>query len=382
MKRLAGFWKQIAEGWTVQRIAAVLIVAGLAVFVAGVVNQACTRTGWSNLGETLNHVISDFYANVSVDCLSIAFAVLVIDQLNEQRAETERKAQLICDMAHPTDNGITTKAVQELRARGWLMDGSLVNANLRYANLEGSHIWEANLQGADFNMANFKGALIGGSNLQEALLINANFQGANLGKVNLERAEIGNTNLERANLQQANLRDAMLDWVKLKGAFLSQADFHGAEGLTDELLATVYDLHYATMCDGSRYDGRYCLYGDIELASCTTGQPIVPSSAGVGGCPNTFVSPSRLRAASRMGRGSMHRRPGLGASAAASARWTEHVECSWCSCQRTWRTTTRAWPTFSGSCRRGCRWHWSFGTRAGIRRRCSNCWSITVRPIV
>src|SRR5258706_14765531 len=95
MKRLAGFWKKVTTGWTVQRIAAVLIVAGLVVFVAGATSQYCACGGWSNLGDVLNHMIGDFYANVSVDCLSIAFAILVIERLNERRAEQDLKAQLI-----------------------------------------------------------------------------------------------------------------------------------------------------------------------------------------------------------------------------------------------------------------------------------------------
>ena len=81
MKRLATFRKQVIAGWTVQRIAAVLVVIGVVVFVAGVVNKHCACAGWPNLGEILNDTISDFYANVSVDCLSVAFAILVIDQL-------------------------------------------------------------------------------------------------------------------------------------------------------------------------------------------------------------------------------------------------------------------------------------------------------------
>src|SRR5262245_40204420 len=39
MKRLADFRKHVIAGWTVQRIAAVLIVVGLVVLVVGVVNQ-------------------------------------------------------------------------------------------------------------------------------------------------------------------------------------------------------------------------------------------------------------------------------------------------------------------------------------------------------
>src|SRR6266545_2693593 len=97
MKRLAGLLKRLTERLTeritVQQIAAVLVVAGLVVFVVGIVNKHCTCAGLPNLGDTLNDTISDLYANVGVDCLSIAFAILVIDQLNERRAEEQEKAK-------------------------------------------------------------------------------------------------------------------------------------------------------------------------------------------------------------------------------------------------------------------------------------------------
>ena len=111
MTRLTSWWKKVAEGWTVQQIAAVLIVVGIVVFVVGVVNQNCICAGWPNLGDVLYRTIGDFYANVSVDCLSIAFAILVIDRLNERRAERALKAQLIREMGS-TDNGIALRAVE------------------------------------------------------------------------------------------------------------------------------------------------------------------------------------------------------------------------------------------------------------------------------
>jgi hypothetical protein len=94
MKRLTGFRKKVIEGWTMQRIAAVLILVGVVVFVFGAATQYCLCIGWPNLGDVLNHMIGDFYANLSVGCLSIAFAILVIDRLNERRIEKELKAQL------------------------------------------------------------------------------------------------------------------------------------------------------------------------------------------------------------------------------------------------------------------------------------------------
>src|SRR5581483_1575277 len=116
--------KKSANGWTVHWIAAVLIVVGVAVFAGGVINEHCTCPSWPNLGQMLNDIIIDFYANVSIDCLSIAFTILVIDRLNERRADEELKEQLIRQL-HNTDKGLLEQALAELRARGWLEDGSL-----------------------------------------------------------------------------------------------------------------------------------------------------------------------------------------------------------------------------------------------------------------
>jgi Pentapeptide repeats (9 copies)/Pentapeptide repeats (8 copies) len=227
MKRLAGFWKQIVEGWTVQRIAAVLIVVGLVVFVVGVVNKHCACAGWANLGETLNDVISDFYANVSVDCLSIAFAILVVDRLNGRRAEQELKAQLIREMGS-TDNRIALRAVKELRVRGWLEDGTLRGSNFHGANLRGADFSNTNLRGTRFDHANrhkshFNEAKIRGASFKSANLRESDFENADLREANLEWAKLQGAGLFRADLQNANCT-----YANLRGAFLSDANLKGA----------------------------------------------------------------------------------------------------------------------------------------------------------
>ena len=223
MKRLAGFWKQVIDGWTVQRIAAVLIVIGLVVFVFGVVTQYCACVGWPNLGDVLNHMIGDFYANVSVDCLSIAFAILVIDRLNGRRAEQELKAQLIREMGS-SDNGIALKAARELLGREWFTDDMLKGAYLIHADLQG--------------------AMLSAFNLEEAILT----------KANLRKATLTNTNLQGANLFG----------VAINHAALALANLKNARNLTEQQLVTAFSLTLTIMPDGSRYDGRYSLYGDYE----------------------------------------------------------------------------------------------------------------------
>jgi uncharacterized protein YjbI with pentapeptide repeats len=240
MKQLAGFWKNIAKGWTVQRIAAVLIVAGLAVFVFGAITQYCACVGWPNLGDVLNHMIGDFYANVSVDALSIAFAILVLDRLNEQRAEEQEKAkeqqvkaeaeaqlkaQLIREMGS-RDNGVALRAINELRARQWLVDGTLRGIDLSFTDLQ-----RADLQSAD------------------------------LRDTNLYRA-----NLQSTYLRDANLRGANLDKVNLRGSNLRRSDLTNTNGLHDNQIITILLLQGAIMSDARIYNGRFNLRGDIVTA--------------------------------------------------------------------------------------------------------------------
>jgi hypothetical protein len=56
----------------------------------------------------LSELIKAFYANISVDCISTAIAILVIDKLNDNRQQDILKAQLIREMASP-DNGIALR---------------------------------------------------------------------------------------------------------------------------------------------------------------------------------------------------------------------------------------------------------------------------------
>jgi len=145
------------------------------------------------------------------------------------------KYQLIKKLSNPT-NQVVLEAIDTLRKLGWLTDGSLANANLRF-----SHIQNANLQGAD---------------LQKANLNMADMRWANLSQVNLQGAC-----LSRANLYQADLQDANLD-----GACLNGANLQCARNLQEAQLARAHSLLGATLPDGSRYDGRYHLEGDLQCA--------------------------------------------------------------------------------------------------------------------
>ena len=47
-----------------------------------------------SFGENLNWVFSNFYANLATELLSIALTILIIDKLNNNRAEEQTKLQI------------------------------------------------------------------------------------------------------------------------------------------------------------------------------------------------------------------------------------------------------------------------------------------------
>jgi uncharacterized protein YjbI with pentapeptide repeats len=127
-------------------------------------------------------------------------------------------------------------AVEELRRRGHLEDGTLRWVYLRYVNLQGLDLSDANLQNTDLNMAKLQGVDLSGANLVET------------------------------RLNKANLRFSLMAGANLKGAFLNQANLQGILDLTEEQLSQAYKLRGTTMPDGSRYDGRFNLEGDLADA--------------------------------------------------------------------------------------------------------------------
>jgi hypothetical protein len=172
-----------------------------------VIALAIALIGYLNLHHWLTPfpIVADFYANVSTELASIALTVLVIDALNERRSIQQEKESLILQMSSPT-NSIAREAVRVLRRRGWLTDGSLKGINLQHANLR------------------------------------------------------------KAFLEKADLRDVFLYKTELEDAYLQWANLQGARKLEEHQLAQVKYLRGATLPDGSRYNGRFNLRGDLSWA--------------------------------------------------------------------------------------------------------------------
>jgi uncharacterized protein YjbI with pentapeptide repeats len=145
------------------------------------------------------------------------------------------KLELMNKLRSP-DNKVVLQAVEELRVRGWLGDGSL----------RGVALCQAQLQGCD--------------------LMGANMSTIDLHQAQLTWADLSNANLMGAKLTRANLSGANFSKADLTGADLYKANLRGANNLTDEQLKRVKRLWGATMPDGNPYDGRFNLAGDLEIA--------------------------------------------------------------------------------------------------------------------
>lgn len=236
---------RILDRITVEQIGFVLALTGLAIVLWGHITQ------YGGLNPRL--LFDELYANLGSEMASIALTILIIDRLNQRREQRQHKRRLIREMGS-RDSSTALRAVDELRASGWLTDGSLVHADLKYANLEDAILDGADLRSAYLTFANLRRADLRSARLEQAILRQAD----------LQEALLLNADLRHTKLLDANLQHAKLQGAQLAGASLVNAQLKGARGLTDDRLAECARLQNAVMPNGTRYDGRYNLPGDLE----------------------------------------------------------------------------------------------------------------------
>ena len=163
-------------------------------------------------------------------------------QQRDEQAEQERleaEAAKLEDLLHRLTSRVNSEAMrasEELRFCGWIEDGTLDDCNVTGADLQNCNFARARMRRVRFHRAN----------LREASFYYADLRGAFL--VGVDASE------------------AIFRGADLTGAYLQGANLTGAAGLTPQQLSTCARLKGATMPDGSRYDGRYNLRGDVKKA--------------------------------------------------------------------------------------------------------------------
>jgi hypothetical protein len=225
MSKLRGWWHSLSEATRLRLLIIPILLIGTILPTVWGLRQ---NPDWSGLAI-------NFGTGMGGTLVTFILIDLLLGSREKHEAEEHEKARLIRQV-HSRDNGLTLIAIEELRAHGWLLDGTLLGANLVNANLQAGY-------------------------LRRAVLPEVNLR-----RANLQRARLGKTDLRGADLEDAELVGADLDDARLQGAKIALAQ-----------LARVNRLRGTMMPDGRRYDGQLNLPGDIDDAAAvgiTTSDPL------------------------------------------------------------------------------------------------------------
>ncbi|MCA9914656.1 MAG: pentapeptide repeat-containing protein [Anaerolineae bacterium] len=183
-------------------------------------------TGWM-LGlltipalRILNTDIASFVENLVPEAVGIAFTVLILDRLNENRAREALQDRLLRE-ASGQANEAAKAAIDWMRSENWHAEPvSLMKGyNFTRARLDGAALWRGDLEGSNFYKAELSGANI----------YRADLRNANLAFANLTRADLIAADLRGANLQGAILKDVKWYHHKQDSAILPDGSKWTAE---------------------------------------------------------------------------------------------------------------------------------------------------------
>lgn len=218
------FGNFLGKIFSIYRVALLLIIVALAIWYF-------TKTD-----------ISELWPNIIPELLSIAITVFIIDTIYRRRSDEENKKVLVQKLGSQ-NNAVSSEALKEIGARGWMHDGTLEGAFLTSANLDGNSITGADLRGAHLSFAS----------LRDTTLFETDLEGAFMDKVDLQGASLS-VRAVGSHYAEANLKNALLSNANLKNAKVRH-----------EQLVHAKSLWRAVMPDGKTYDGRYNLQWDINL---------------------------------------------------------------------------------------------------------------------
>jgi uncharacterized protein YjbI with pentapeptide repeats len=209
-----------------------------------------------------------YLANIYTTLVGVLITVVYLDRRAERRealrAESELKTRLIREMGSQL-NEVAIHAVEELRAKQWLVDGVLMNGSFIGANLQIVNLDDANLQGIDFSYADLNQAKLRNADLQQANFKHAKLHMADLTNCNLMQADLSYSDLEKSrlvstNLQYANLSNAYLTHADLRNSNLQHADLVSSTFRRADLTFTNLkdvDLMLASLEEANLYKANF-----------------------------------------------------------------------------------------------------------------------------
>ncbi len=213
-----------------------------------------------------------FFGNLFSEGFGIIITVIIVDRLNQRRAENELREELLVQVRSQS-NDFALNALDRMKLKGWLSendnllqdkeirnakwqgadlqginlqgivleDAILINGELAKINLMFCNLWGTNLSNSNLTKGNLSYARLIASNLFNSNLEGVNLIGASLRKSNLTEAYLSETNLEGANLSYANLSradlfKANLNWAGMANCDMSRADLTGTKLTSASLL--------------------------------------------------------------------------------------------------------------------------------------------------
>lgn len=260
-------------GWFLDYL---LILFALLILVVGIYGLSIDvgLNPFPRLQNSLPPLMIAILGRLDSELIGIGITVLIIDGLakrQKRRKEDKKIKQDLLLRVRSQVNHIAVQALSELASNEWLYDGSLKEANLRGANLakasfEDDHRGYVDLEGAYLQSSDLSFIRLHHSNLARTNFLRANLSYAKLNRADLKDAQLTQSNLSYANLFDANLTNAVLKDADLTDCSLRFANLQGVVGCTSEQLAKAKALRNAKMQNGTKYDGRFNLIGDLQAA--------------------------------------------------------------------------------------------------------------------
>lgn len=148
--------------------------------------------------------------NFSTEVLGALLTFLLFDRIIGR----QNTKQLLIHQMGSQINHEAQRAVELLRAEGWLTDGSLNLKMFQGADLKDCDLSNGKLIGADFSRAN----------LTRAKLTGAKMSGTSLLETDLIRTTMINTEFDKANVRDSTLREASMSFANLNDAKIVNCD--------------------------------------------------------------------------------------------------------------------------------------------------------------
>ncbi len=216
--------KRWLNSLTAQKVAISFLTLSVILAVIGYIVQHPT-------GFTFAEFLQDFYANISTELASIAMTVLIIDGLNRRRETVQQAHQMREELTRKLGskiNEVARQAAEDLRAKGWLLNGDIQEADLRAANLENADLYAADLQGVNLQWASLKNASLKKASLVGADMSQVKAWGAKCYKADMRNVDFTNASMYRIDFSNADLRQSDFTGAILIGASFIEADLRGA----------------------------------------------------------------------------------------------------------------------------------------------------------